>query len=370
MSKSTIPVLDLKPEMDELWSQLQDAIGDVLRSGQFIMGPQVKEFESEVAAYLGVDYAVAMNSGTDALFIALRALGIGPNDEVITTSFTFFATAEAISHVGATPVFVDIDPKTLNLSVDQLEAAITSKTKAIIPVHLFGLACDMDGVLRVAKKYNLRVIEDVAQAFGGSFQGKKLGTIGDVGTYSFFPSKNLGAYGDGGMLVTNDANVAATARMLRSHGSHKKYHNEAVGYNSRLDEIQAAILRVKLPHLEQANHLRREVAARYKSLLADVPLIECPGETADSHHVYHQYTVRIKSGQRDNVQAALAQQGISTMIYYPVPVHKLPVYQGIYGHLPHTERAALEVLSLPIWPQMGIESQKIVVNALKVALDS
>lgn len=370
MLQSKIPVLDLAPEIESLWPELQGAIQDVLRSGQFIMGPQVKRFEAEVATYLGVDHAVAMNSGTDALFIALRALGVGPGDEVITTAFTFFATAEAISHVGATPVFVDIDHRTLNLDVDQLERAITPRTKVVIPVHLFGLSCQMEQLLAVARKYNLRVIEDVAQAFGGKFQGKKLGTLGDVGTYSFFPSKNLGAYGDGGMLVTNDATLAATARMLRSHGSHKKYHNEEVGYNSRLDEIQAAILRVKLPHLEEANHFRRVAAARYNDLLVDAPLIECPVETNGAYHVYHQYTVKIKSGLRDQVQETLAKQGISTMIYYPIPVHRLPVYQGKYEQLRYTEQAATEVLSLPIWPQMSVETQEVVASALKAAINS
>jgi dTDP-4-amino-4,6-dideoxygalactose transaminase len=365
--KLNIPILDLSPEIDLLWDELQDAIKGVLRSGHFIMGPNVKAFEEEIAKYLGVKHAIGLNSGTDALFLALRALGIGPGDEVITTAFTFFATAEAISHVGATPVFLDIDPKTYNIDVDLIEAAITPRTKAIIPVHLFGQMVDMDIVMALASKHGLKVVEDVAQAMGATFNGKKAGTVGDVGTYSFFPTKNLGAYGDGGLLTTNDDQVAETVRKLRAHGSLKKYFNEVVGYNSRLDELQAAILRVKLPYLDEWNIERRKAAQVYGELLKDVPGIGLPVEDPGAFHVYHQYTIRVL-GNRDEVQRRLAGNGISTMVYYPVPVHRLPIYDAVQWTLPVAESTAGEVLALPIWPSITEELQARVVYELRRAV--
>jgi dTDP-4-amino-4,6-dideoxygalactose transaminase len=365
--KLNIPILDLTPEIDMLWDELQDAIKSVLRSGHFIMGPNVKAFEEEIAKYLGVKHAIGLNSGTDALFLALRALGIGPGDEVITTSFTFFATAEAISHVGATPVFVDIDPMTYNIDAGLIEAAITPRTRAIIPVHLFGQMADMDKVMAIAGKHGLKVVEDVAQAMGASFNGKKAGTVGDVGTYSFFPTKNLGAYGDGGLLATNDDQIAEMVRKLRAHGSLKKYHNEVVGYNSRLDEMQAAILRVKLKRLDTWNEGRRQVAQRYGEFLKDMPGIVVPAVAPGAVHVYHQYTVRVL-GDRDAVQQRLAALGIGTMVYYPVPVHRLPVYNQTPGRQPVAEQMAREVLSLPIWPGMDVQTQDQVLAGFLKAL--
>ncbi|WP_373995963.1 DegT/DnrJ/EryC1/StrS family aminotransferase [Moorella sp. E308F] len=344
------------------------AIQGVLKSGQFIMGPNVKAFEQEAAAYLGVKHAVGVNSGTDALVIALRAAGIGPGAEVITTPFTFFATAEAISQVGATPVFVDIDPKTFNINPDLIEPAITSRTRAILPVHLYGQAADMDPIMELAKKYNLKVIEDTAQAFGGEYKGRKLGTIGDAGCFSFFPSKTLGAFGDGGLIATNDDEIAEKARMLRVHGAKKKYYNEVIGYNSRLDEIQAAILRVKLPHIDEWNEARRQAAKRYNELLKDVPGIVTPYEAPYARHVYHQYTIRVPDGMRDKMKQFLADQAIGTMVYYPVPVHKLPVYAGSNYRLPESEKAAGEVLSLPIWPKILDETQARVAKVLEATL--
>ncbi|GEA16562.1 aminotransferase [Moorella sp. E308F] len=363
-----IPVLDLTPEIEALWDELMAAIQGVLKSGQFIMGPNVKAFEQEAAAYLGVKHAVGVNSGTDALVIALRAAGIGPGAEVITTPFTFFATAEAISQVGATPVFVDIDPKTFNINPDLIEPAITSRTRAILPVHLYGQAADMDPIMELAKKYNLKVIEDTAQAFGGEYKGRKLGTIGDAGCFSFFPSKTLGAFGDGGLIATNDDEIAEKARMLRVHGAKKKYYNEVIGYNSRLDEIQAAILRVKLPHIDEWNEARRQAAKRYNELLKDVPGIVTPYEAPYARHVYHQYTIRVPDGMRDKMKQFLADQAIGTMVYYPVPVHKLPVYAGSNYRLPESEKAAGEVLSLPIWPKILDETQARVAKVLEATL--
>lgn len=363
-----IPVLDLRPEIDSLWEELTSAIEGVLRSGQFIMGPNVKAFEEEAAAYLGVRHAVGVNSGTDALVIALQAAGVGEGDEVITTPFTFFATAEGVSRLGATPVFVDIDPLTFNIDPGLIEAAVTPRTKAILPVHLYGQAADMDPIMEVAKKYGLKVIEDTAQAFGGEYKGKKLGTIGDAGCFSFFPSKNLGAFGDGGLIATDDDEIAERARMLRVHGAKKKYYNEVIGYNSRLDALQAAILRVKLPYIDGWNEGRRRAAQRYNELLEDIPGIITPYEAPYAKHVYHQYTVRVMNGRRDQVKEHLQQQGISTMVYYPVPVHKLPVYAQNAVTLPEAEKAAGEVLSLPVWPEITESVQTKVVEALEAAL--
>ena len=363
-----VPVLDLWPETEALWDELTAAIQEVMRSGHFILGPQVRALEEEVASYLGVKHAVGLNSATDALVIGLRALGVGPGDEVMTTPFTFFATAEAASMLGAAPVFVDIEPDTLNLDAAKLEAAITERTKAIVPVHVFGQPCDMDAVMEIAERRGVRVLEDCAQCFGAEHRGRKAGAIGAASAWSFFPSKNLGAFGDGGMLTTDDDAVAAEARMLRAHGSRRKYHNEAIGYNSRLDELQAAILRVKLPHIDRANLDRRAVAARYAELFAEVEGVTLPTERPWATHVYHQYTIRIADGKRDAVQRALAEQGIGTMIYYPIPLHRLPVYQHLGVSLPESEAAAAEVLSLPITPTLPEDDQRRVVEAVAEAV--
>lgn len=359
-----IPVCDLQPEIEKHWDEFMEAFAGVLRSGRFIMGPNVRAFEEEAARYLGVKHAIGVNSCTDALVISLRALGIGPGDEVITTPFTFFATAEAISMVGATPVFVDIDPVTYNIDPNLIEDAITERTKAILPVHLYGQAADMDAIVDIARRYDLKIVEDVAQAMGGRYKGRQLGTIGDVGAFSFFPTKPLGGFGDGGLIATNNDDVAEVARMLRVHGSKKKYYNEMFGYNSRLDEVQAAMLRIKLRHLDDANESRRAVAARYRQMLAGVTEVDLPGERTDSHHVYHQYTIRIKGANRDSVQQTLKSHGISTMVYYPVPLHLLPVYAGNYPAMPNAELAAAQVLSLPMWPELGEEMQRRIVDAL------
>jgi dTDP-4-amino-4,6-dideoxygalactose transaminase len=265
-------------------------------------------------------------------------------------------------------VFVDIDPVTFNLDVALAEKAITPKTKAIIPVHIFGQGVDMDPVMALARAHGLKVLEDVAQAFSGEYKGTKLGNIGDIGAYSFFPSKNLGCYGDGGLITTNDDQLAATCKMLRVHGAKKKYYNEVVGYNSRLDTIQAAVLRVKLPHIEAASAGRRQAADTYRELLAGIPGVTAPQETIPGRHVYHQYTVRIAGDKRDAVQQALDAAGVGTMVYYPVPVHQLPLYQHLGVKLPLAEQAASEVLSLPIWPTIDRATQERVVNALNAAL--
>jgi dTDP-4-amino-4,6-dideoxygalactose transaminase len=368
-----IPILDLKPQYESIKADVYAAIDRVLESGAFIMGPDVKLFEQEVAAYLGVKHTIGVNSGTDALVIGLKALGIGPGDEVITTPFSFFATAESISNVGAKPVFVDVDPKSFNIDPTAIKEKITSRTKAIMPVHLYGGAAAMGQIMEIAQVHGLKVIEDCAQSFGARYyennsplNGKATGTIGDVGAYSFFPSKNLGAYGDGGLIATDDDQVAELARALRVHGAKKKYHNEILGYNSRLDTLQAAILRVKLPHIDTWNESRRHVAKAYNELLADVPGIITP-ELLDGH-VFHQYTICVSDDQRDAVKDYLADQGIGSMIYYPIPQDQLPVYQGEYPTNAVSDRLAQEVLSLPIWPEIHPTTIKHVVETVKQVL--
>ncbi len=359
-----IPILDLAPELAEVGPELDAAWRRVLASGHFILGPEVEAFEREVSSYLGTRHAVAVNSGTDALVIALRALEIGPGDEVVTTPFTFFATPESISAVGATPVFVDIDPETFALRADLVARALTRRTKALLPVHLFGHAADLDGLQALAREKGLLVVEDVAQAFGGTLRDRKLGTFGNAGAFSFFPSKNLGCLGDGGLVATDDDRVADAARMLRSHGARQKYHNERIGLNSRLDALQAAFLRAKLPHVDLWNEGRRRAAARYRELLGGVPGIVLPGEREGVRHVYHQFTIRVRDGRRDALKRALSDAGVDSMVYYPKPAHRLPVYQG-FGEFPAADAAAHEVLSLPIWPRISPGAQERVAAVIR-----
>ncbi|MDJ0774120.1 MAG: DegT/DnrJ/EryC1/StrS family aminotransferase [Mastigocoleus sp. MO_167.B18] len=385
MSTNKIPVLDLKPQYQALKDEIQAAINAVLESSQFIMGPEVKRFEEEVAAYLGVKHAIGVNSGTDALVIGLKALDIGEGDEVITTPFSFFATAESISNVGAKPVFIDINPHTYNIDPKAIEEQITSRTKAIMPVHIYGNPAAMGQIMDIAQAHGLKIIEDCAQSFGAKYHGslssgqescqestrtkisgKLTGTIGNVGAFSFFPSKNLGAYGDGGLIATDDDKIAESARMLRVHGAKKKYHNEILGYNSRLDSLQAAILRVKLKYIDEWNQGRCRVAKTYNDLLADVDGIITP-ELADGH-VFHQYTIRVLDGRRDSVKQYLAEQGIGSMIYYPVPQDKLPVYQGQYSANAVSDMLATEVLSLPIWPELKEADIKQIAGKIKETL--
>jgi dTDP-4-amino-4,6-dideoxygalactose transaminase len=368
VASEPVPLLDLEPELVEHGDELRAAFASVLASRQFILGPQVEAFEGEVARYVGADYAVGVNSGTDALVLGLRALGVGPGAEVVTTPFTFFATAEAISVAGAVPVFVDIEIDTLNIDPDRAAEAVTSRTRALLPVHLFGHAAQMGPVLDLARHHGLCVVEDVAQAFGGSWRSRKLGAVGSLGTFSFFPSKNLGGFGDAGMVVTDHLDVATEVRRLRAHGALDKYHNETIGYNSRLDELQAALLRVKLRHVDRANAGRIRVANRYSELLDGVEDVVTPTVRTDVVHVFHQYTVRIRGGRRDAVASALRELGIATGLYYPTPLHKLPVYAQGRTRLPIAEQASAEVLSLPIWPSMSDEVIERVVAGLRNAL--
>lgn len=363
-----IPIIDLSTEIETLLPSLNEAFQTILKSGSFIGGAYGQKFEKNVAEFLGVKHAVNLNSGTDALVIGLRSLKIGPGDEVICPSFTFFATAEAISLVGATPVFAEIEADTFNIDVMALQKLVTKKTKAILPVHLFGQTARMDVVMDFAKSNGLAVLEDVAQAFGADFKGKKLGGFGAMGAFSFYPTKNLGAYGDAGMIVTNDDALAENARSLRNHGSLKRYYNTQLGYNSRMDEFQAAVLGLKLSRVAKGNELRRQAANRYDEAFRGHKEIVTPVQSDFGNHVFHQYTVRIKNGRREAVQKALADKGIGTMIYYPVPVHRLEVYKNETANLPATDLAAEEVLSLPIWPEISAAIQGEVSTELRNAL--
>ena len=367
-----IPVLDLGPEIEAIWDEVSEVAGRILRSGYFVGGPEVGGFEAEAAAYLGVEHAVALNSGTDALVIGLRALGIMPGDEVITSPFTFFASPESIGIVGGREVFADVDPDSFNIDPRRVEDAITPRTRALMPVHLFGRPAEMDAISDIALHHGLAVIEDCAQSFGSRFApgsryaGRQTGSAGDVGAFSFYPTKNLGAFGDGGLLVTDDAGVADRARRLRDHGSARRYDNETLGYNSRLDALQAALLRVKLPHLDAGNDRRRAAAGRYNELFADVRGVLAPQVVPG--HVFHQYTIRVLDGRRDAVQTALQEASIGSMVYYPTPCHRLPVYADRGISMPVAERLAEEVLSLPIWPAIEPAAQERVRDVIARAL--
>jgi len=399
-----IPILDLTRQYKAIQLEIDEAVHRVLASGRFILGPEVQAFEEEAAAYCGVKHAIGVASGTDALLLSLRALGIGPGDGVILPSFTFFATAGVVANVGATPVFAEIDPQTFNLDPQGLRTMLEGFSKglpstdptnsansrnsdlgeglrirAVIPVHLYGQMADMDEIIAIAKEYDVAIIEDAAQAIGASYtthrpelnepnelhelnepgrSSMKAGAIGDFGCFSFFPTKNLGAYGDGGMITTNNDAYAEKLRMLRVHGAKPKYFHQIIGTNSRLDSLQAAILRVKLPHLDEWIAARQEIATAYDEALADVEGITTPFRADSRTHIYHQYTVRVANGRRDEVQQHLKEQGIGTMIYYPRPLHLQECFAELgyrEGQFPVTEAACSEVLSLPVFPELTLE---------------
>ncbi len=360
-----ISLVDLTAQYRSIKEEMDAAVLSTLESGHFILGPQVTKFEESVAAYLGVDHAIGLASGTDALVIALRAFEIGAGDEVIIPAYTFFATAGAVMSVGAKPVMADIDPQSYQIDASRIEAAITPKTKAIIPVHLYGHPSEMNSILEIASKHHLKVIEDNAQAFGAEYRGKKTGALGDIGCLSFFPTKNLGGYGDGGMTVTNDAALAERMRMLRAHGWKKKYYSEMLGYNSRLDALQAAVLQVKLPHVDSWNEKRRALAKRYDEALAPLGFVS-PVERDGAKHVYHLYIVR--AAKRDALQTFLKEKGIAAEVYYPIPPHlATPCKKYGYkeGDFPHAEKAARETLALPLYPELTEAMQEQVVAALR-----
>lgn len=359
-----IPLLDLKAQYESLKEEINSAVLGVLESGHYILGPEVKELEKEIADYCGVKYGIGVANGTDALLLSLVAFGIGEGDEVITSPFTFFASAEVISQTGATPVFVDVEPNTYNLDVKMLEKKISSRTKAIIPVHIFGQMADMDEVMELAQKYNLVVIEDACQAIGAEYKGKKAGSIGNAGCFSFFPTKNLGGYGDGGVIVTNDEALANKLRILRAHGSHPKYYHSMIGYNSRLDEIQAAPLRVKCKHIDEWNKKRSEKAKIYNEQLKATPLIT-PHHADNRNHCYHLYIVQ--SEKREELIDFLKKEGVSTGIYYPVPLHLQEVYKDLgyeEGSLPVSEELAKRTFAIPLYPELTKEQQSYVIDKI------
>lgn len=362
------PFIDLRIQYENIRDEILECINEILESSNYILGKNVKAFEEEVKSYLGVVDAVGVASGTDALHLAVRALDIGRGDEVITTPFTFFATVEAILYVGAKPVFVDIEEETYNIDPEKIEEKITPRTKAIIPVHIFGAPSDMIKINKIAHKYGLKVVEDAAQAFGARIGSKKVGSFGDIGCFSFYPSKNLGCFGDGGMVVTNDLKIAEKIRILRNHGSAGRYVHETVGLNSRLDEIQAGILRVKMKYIDEYNEKRRKKAALYTRFLSDG--VKTPVEKDNTYHVYHLYSIR--SIFRDKIKETLSNHGIPSVVYYPIPMHlqKAVRFLGYKeGDFPVAESVAKEILSLPIYPELPDEEvyeiSQIILRCLK-----
>ncbi len=373
---SNIPPLDLKRQYQIIGAEVDAAVLSVLAAGAYIGGAGVQQFEQEFANYIGSTESVGCNSGTDALYLALKVLGIGPGDEVITTPFTFIATAEMISAVGAKPVLVDIDINSFNIDLDRIEKAITPQTKAIMPVHLFGNPVDMTALMSIAGKHKLKVIEDCAQSTGATWAGRQTGSIGHIGCFSFFPTKNLGACGDGGAVTVNDPSLAADLRMYREHGSRVRYYHEVIGVNSRLDALQAAVLSIKLKYLDRWNEQRAVVARRYQELLANVAGIAMPQFSSGGQSAWNQYTIRIlgtpdQGERRDAVRSKLQSAGVMSMIYYPLPLHLQQVYQPLghqAGDFPITEAVSHQVLSLPMFPELTAEEQQRVVYALKDAL--
>lgn len=360
-----IPFVDLKTQYQSLKDEVMAAVGHVLETGQFVLGEEVGNFEKEFAAYVGARHAIALNTGTSGLHLALLAAGVGPGDEVITVPFTFVATAAAIRYTGAVPVFVDINLDSYTMDPAQIERAITPKTKAICPVHLYGQAADLDPILAIAKRHGLKVIEDACQAHGTEYKGRRVGAIGDVGAFSFYPGKNLGAYGEGGMAVTNDDAAAKAIRMLRDWGAEKKYYHSLKGFNYRMDGVQGAILRVKLRYLPQWTEARRSHAQAYQSLLANSGVV-LPQEMPYSRHVYHVYAVR--TTDRATLQQALQNEGVQTGIHYPIPVHLQEAHADLgykAGDFPASEKAANEVLSLPMFPELTFTQIEAVAAAVK-----
>jgi dTDP-4-amino-4,6-dideoxygalactose transaminase len=346
-----VQIVNLVKQYENLKEEIDEAISKVLKSGQFILGEEVKKFEEELARYTGAQHAIGVSNGTDALVLSLKSIGLGQGDEVITPAFSFFATVEAIAILGGKPVFVDIDPINFNINVQMIEDRITEKTKAIIPVHMYGNPSDMKPLMRISKKHNLKVIEDNAQSLGTRIGEKMVGTFGEMGIISFFPTKNLGAFGDGGAILSNEGNLAEEAGLLRVHGAKKKYLHEKIGFNHRLDTLQAAILRVKLPHLETWNKKRQAIAEVYSEQLKGC--VTVPAKQEGKTHIYHQYTIR--TPRRDELKEYLAEKGVGSIIHYPKPLHLQPAFSYLShkeGDFPESEKACQEVLSLPIYPEL------------------
>lgn len=375
-----VSMLDLKLEYEYMKKDIDSSINKCLEHQRWILGPEVEQLERAIAKYLGVRHCIGVASGTDALAISLRAMAIklkeqeyfDATDEIITTPFTFTATGDAILRSGARPVFVDIEPDTFNIDPSKTRRYLANcdnnKVVGIVPVHLFGQSCDMDQIMEIAQEYNLFVVEDAAQAFGGMWHQNKTGAISDAGAFSFFPSKNLGGFGDGGMIATDDDKIADIARILLSHGGMDKYNVTHIGYNSRLDTIQAAILLAKLKYVDELNNKRRTIAQGYTARLAEIPGLKCPEALSDAYHVYNQYTFRIADHKRDIVKKSLGEKGIGTAVYYPLPLHKMKVFENrviLADKLEQAQKASREVLSLPIEPLLGEQEQLLVCETLK-----
>lgn len=362
----TVQFFSLTRQNEKLQKEIEAAVAQVIRSGRYILGENVAAFEKEFAAYCGTKFAVGLSSGTEAIHLGLRACGIKPGDEVITSPFTFVATAEAIAYCGATPVFVDIEPKTFNLDVARIEERVTRKTKAILPVHLYGQACAMDKIMEIAQRHNLKVVEDCAQSAGALYNDKQVGSFGDVGAFSFFPTKNVGCFGDGGLITTKDENIAEEVKVLRGHGSRKTYHYDLIGYNSRLDELQAAILRIKTPFLDTYVNQRRKNAVVYHRHLKDIKEIVLPYEDPNAKHTFNQFTVRLK--ERNQLFEFLKKKGVPAMVYYPLSLHLQKAFLGLNhkpGSFPESESAQEEVLSLPIYPELAEAEVEEVCRAIQ-----
>lgn len=363
-----VPLLDLQAQYQALREPIMKAVDETLASGAWILGPKVKELEGMIAERVGANAAIGCASGTDALLLSIRALHLQPGDEVICPTFTFFASAGAIVNARAVPVFVDVDEDSFNMSPAALEKAITDKTKAVMPVHLFGQSAEMDPILDICKSRGIAVIEDAAQSIGSTYKGRRIGSLGDTACFSFYPTKNLGGNGDGGMITTSNEELEANLRMLRVHGARTKYYNEEVGFNSRLDAIQAAILMIKLEHLSDWAKARQTNARNYDEALGPIEGIVCPKKTVEGDHVYNQYTIRVQKGERDSLRDHLKEQGIGSEVYYPYPLHLLPAFEcfeGKEGDHPVSERAAQEALSIPIFPEMTPDQQGYVIETIK-----
>lgn len=369
----TIQMVDLKGQYNKIKTEVDQAVISCFSSSAFINGPEVKEFQTSLESYLGVKHVIPCANGTDSLQIAMMALELQPGDEVICPAFTYVATAEVIGLLGLTPIMVDVDPRTFNLTAKEVEKAITSKTKAIVPVHLYGQSCDMEPIMQLAEKHNLFVIEDNAQAIGAEYtfsdgSTAKTGTIGHIGSTSFFPSKNLGCYGDGGALMTNDDNLALKMRMIANHGQEKKYHHKVLGCNSRLDTIQAAILNIKLIYLDQYSAARNKMASYYDEAFYGIEDLEVPVRQLNSTHVFHQYTLKVKKSKRNELQKYLSEKGIPSMIYYPLPLYKQEAFQQFVStdfSLDTTEQLCDEVLSLPIHTEMNVEDMNYICTCIQ-----
>lgn len=362
-----VPLLDLGLQNGPLQDPIRRAMDEVIRSNHFVLGPQTEAFEKQVAAYLEVKHAVTVSSGTDALLGALMAIDIRPGDEVITTPFTFFATASAIARLNARPVFVDIEPDTFNIDPKRIEKAITSRTRAILPVHLFGQPAEMDRIMELARRFNLKVVEDAAQAIGARYKGRKVGGIGDIGCFSFYPTKNLGCFGDGGLMTASDDDLAHRCRLVRAHGMEPRYYHKCIGANFRLDTLQAAVLSVKLPHCEAWHEGRRRNAAFYNEALAGLPIV-LPVSRSHNDCIVNQYTIRVPDGRRDALRRHLTEAGIGSDIYYPVSLHLQECFEYLgyrEGDFPHAEAAAREVLSIPVFPELTLEQKRYVVDTIR-----